>query len=245
MSNDPTVSQSDVKKALKDIRISNLNKLIFGHLNINSLRNKFDLFSEQVKGSIDILMLFETKLDDSFPEAQFLIEGFHSPFRFDRNINGGRIMLYVREDIPTKLLSHDFSGVESFFVEINIHKKKWLINCSYNPHKSNIINHLNMICRSLDIHSTTYENIILLGDFNACIDDEALQTFSKSYSFNSLIKQPTCFKNPENLNCIDLILTNKSRSFQTKCVIETGLSDFHRINLCPKNALLEASSKNY
>ena len=56
-SNDPTVSQSDVKKALKDIRISNLNKLIFGHLNINSLRNKFDLFSEQVKGSIDILMV--------------------------------------------------------------------------------------------------------------------------------------------------------------------------------------------
>ena len=56
-SNDPTVSQSDVKKALKDIRISNMNKLIFGHLNINSLRNKFDLFSEQVKGSIDILMV--------------------------------------------------------------------------------------------------------------------------------------------------------------------------------------------
>ena len=66
-------------------------------------------------------MVSETKLDDSFPEAQFLIEGFHSPFRFifDCNINGGGIMLYVREDIPTKLLSHDFPGVESFFVEIN------------------------------------------------------------------------------------------------------------------------------
>ena len=42
----------------------------------------------------------------------------------------------------------------------------------------------------------------------------------------SLIKQPTCFKNPENPSCIDLILTNKPNSFQTKCVIETGLSDF-------------------
>ena len=104
----------------KDIRISNMNKFIFGHMNINSLRNKFDLFSEQVKGSIDILMLFETKLDDSFPEAQFLIEGFHSPFRFDRNINGGGIMLYVRKDIPTKLLNHDFQGVESVFVEMNL-----------------------------------------------------------------------------------------------------------------------------
>ena len=49
VSNDSTFSQSDVKKALKDIRISNMNKLIFGHLNINSLRNKFDLLSEQVK----------------------------------------------------------------------------------------------------------------------------------------------------------------------------------------------------
>ena len=204
MSNDPTVSQSDVKKALKDIRIGNMSKLIFGHLNINSLRNKFDLFSEQVKGSIDILMVSETKLDDSFPEAQFLIEAFHSPFRFDRNINGGGIMLYVREGIPSKLLSHDFPGVESFFVEINLHKKKWLINCSYNPHKSNIINHLNIISRSLDIHSTKYENIVLLGDFNACVDDEALQTFCKSYSFNSLIKQPTYFNNPENSSCIDL-----------------------------------------
>ena len=170
-------------------------------------------------------------MDNSFPEAQFLIEGFHSPFRFDRNINGGGIMLYVREDIPTKLLSHIFPGVESFFVEINLHKKKWLINCSYNPHKSNIINHLNIISRSLDIHSTKYENIVLLGDFNACVDDEALQTFCKSYSFNSLIKQPTCFKNPKNPSCIDLTLTSKPRSFQTKCVIETGLSDFHRMTI--------------
>ena len=166
MSNDPSVSQSDGEKAFKDICISNMNKVIVGHLNINSLRNKFDLFSEQVKDSIDILIVSETKLDDSFPEAQVLMEGFHSPFRFrfDCNINGGGIMLYVREDIPTKLLSHDFPSVE----EINLHKKKWLINCSYNPHKSNI-NRLNIISRSLDIHSTKYENIVLLADFNACV----------------------------------------------------------------------------
>ena len=66
-------------------------------------------------------MVSETKLDDSFPEDQFLTEGFHSPFRFDRNRNGGGIMLYVREDIPTKLLSYDFPCVESFFVETNFY----------------------------------------------------------------------------------------------------------------------------
>ena len=90
--------------------------MIFGgHLNINSLITKFDLFSEQIKGLIDILMMSETKLHDSFPEGQFLIDGFHSPFRFDCNKNGGGIMLYFREDIPAKLLSHDFPFEESFF----------------------------------------------------------------------------------------------------------------------------------
>ena len=75
-------------------------------------------------------MVSETKLDDNFPEGQFLIKGFHSPFRFDRNRNGGGIMLYVREDIPANLLSHDFPSAESFFIEINLYKKKWLVNCS-------------------------------------------------------------------------------------------------------------------
>ena len=59
--------------------------------------------------------------------------------------------------------------------------------------------------RSLDTHSTKYENIVLLGDFNAYVDDEALKTFCKSYSFNSLIKQPACFKNPKSPSCTDLI----------------------------------------
>ena len=95
-------------------------------------------------------MVSETKLDDSFPEGQFLFDGFHSPFRFDRSKNGGGTMLYVREDIPAKLLNHDFLFVESFFVEINLYKKKWLINCSYNPHKNDLRKHLDTISKSLD-----------------------------------------------------------------------------------------------
>ena len=43
------------------------------------------------------------------------------------------------------------------------------------------------------------------------------------------INDPTCFKNPENPSCIDLSLTNSPYSFQNSCVIETGLSDFHKM----------------
>ena len=56
-----------------------------------------------------------------------------------------------------------------------------------------------------------------------------MKTFCNSYCLTSLIKQPTCFKNPEKPNCIDLILTNRRQSFQSSFVIETGLSDFYKI----------------
>ena len=53
-----------------------------------------------------------------------------------------------------------------------------------------------------------------------------MKVFCSSYRLKSLIKQPTCCKNP---CCIDLILTNKPENFQSTCVIETGLSDFYRM----------------
>ena len=47
----------------------------------------------------------------------------------------------------------------------------------------------------------------------------------------NLIKTPTCYKNPENPKCIDLMMTNKPRSFQNSMTIETGLSDFHKMKI--------------
>ena len=56
---------------LKSFRIRNLNKIVVGHLNINSISNKFDFLAHQVKGKIDILMTSEAKLDEIFPPSQF------------------------------------------------------------------------------------------------------------------------------------------------------------------------------
>ena len=120
-----------------------------------------------------------------------------------------------------------FQLLKAFFVEIIIYKKKWLINCSYNLHKNSVRNHLTIISRTLDIFITKYENGLLFGDFNACVDDETKKNFCSSYGLHSLIKQRTFFKNPKSPSSIHLILTNKAKSFQTTCVIETGLSDFH------------------
>ena len=75
-------------------------QLVISHLNINSLRNKFDSLKRLVKNSLDVFMISETKLDETFPEGQFLMDGFTPPYRMDRNTNGGGIALYIREDIP-------------------------------------------------------------------------------------------------------------------------------------------------
>ena len=55
------------------------------------------------------------------------------------------IMLYVRADIPSKLLSAESLPVEGFHVKINLQKKKWLLFCSYNLNKNAIKSHLEIL----------------------------------------------------------------------------------------------------
>ena len=78
----------------------------------------------------------------------------------------------------------------------------------------------------LDHYSRHYESLILIGDFNCEIDGDVISSFVDNYNLNILVRSPTCLKS-DNPRCIDLILTNGNRSFQSTVVIETGLSDFH------------------
>ena len=63
------------KECLKDIRINNLNRPILGQLNINSIKNKFSFLAYQTGNNLDVLLISETKLDDTFPTVQFLLKG--------------------------------------------------------------------------------------------------------------------------------------------------------------------------
>ena len=111
---------------LKNLRLKNSNKVITGHININSLKHKFELLTEMVPDKVDLLMIYEIKLDSWFPNAQFYMKSYSKPYRLDRNCKVGSIILYVREDIPSKLINsscidHD---KEYFLVELNLRKQK-------------------------------------------------------------------------------------------------------------------------
>ena len=168
-------------------------------------------------------MMSETKIDDSFPLGNFLIGGFSKPYRLDRDSLDVGILLYVREDIPTNLFEVETKPIEGFYVEIDLRNDKWLVNCSYNPHRNMIGNHLRALSEKLDIYAASYDNFIILGDFNIEVEEQQIKDFCDNYSLKSLIRQPTCKKNPSNPTCINLILTNAPQKFQSTCVLETGL----------------------
>ena len=63
-------------KHLKSLLKSNLNKLIFAHFNISSIRNKFPFLAKSLASNVDLLMISETKINNSFPEGHFLIKSF-------------------------------------------------------------------------------------------------------------------------------------------------------------------------
>ena len=61
--------------------------------------------------------------------------------------------------------------------------------------------------------------------------EKSMNDFSEIYNLKNIVNGHTCFKNPCNPSCIDLILTNKTKSFLNNINIETGLSDFHMMTV--------------
>ena len=84
---------------------------------VDSLTNKFDQLKGIVLKYVDILMITKIKLDDTFPE---------------RNRKGTEAIIYIRKDIPRKLLTKHVpsSKIEGIFVELNFRKSRWILNAS-------------------------------------------------------------------------------------------------------------------
>ena len=76
------------------------------------------------------LSIPETKLDSSFLTAQLLIDGYKEPYRKDRNVHGRGLLVYVKQDIPSRELKDHPSLLNSFDVivmELNFRKAMWLV----------------------------------------------------------------------------------------------------------------------
>ena len=60
---------------MKKLRLKHLKNIIVAYLNINSIRNKFTNFSKMINKNVDVLVIAEIKLDETFPMQQLVLEG--------------------------------------------------------------------------------------------------------------------------------------------------------------------------
>ena len=87
---------------------------------------------------------------------------------------------------------------------------------------------------SLDQITFTYENFIVAGDLNIDTLDDSMDTnsyvsdFCDTFSLKNLILGKTCFKAVSGTS-VDVMLTSRPRSFQKTAIVETGLSDNHKL----------------
>ena len=170
----------------------------------------------------DILIIRETKLDD----------GYSMVYRLDRNRDGGEVIIYVREDIPSKVLrKHLFlNDIEGIFVEINFRKNKWLLCGTYHPPLRSDQYYFDNIGKVLDAYCQ-YDRVVLIGGFNAQIGEKCFEDFLFQHQLKSVNDKPTCYKNPDKSSCIDFILTNSPLSFYESDFLFTRLSDCHKLVL--------------
>ena len=77
--------------------------------------------------------------------------------------------------------------------------------------------------------NSKYDNILIISDLNSEVSEPSLDEFCETFNLESIVNKLTCFKNPKNSSCIDLVLINKQERFLKAKTIEFGLSDFHKI----------------
>ena len=94
-----------------------------------------------------------------------------------------------------------------------------------------ISRNLEYLNRILDEYNNQYNHFVFIGDFNVNVNESSIKKFCTLNGVKSPIIEPTRFKSPEKLTCIDLILANQPTYFQLSTVLETGLSDFHSLTV--------------
>ena len=120
---------------LQDDRVKFHNNPLLGYLNINSWRNKVTDFRIIFKDlSLDYFVLSETKLDESFPTAQFTLEGYEIRSRKDRDKYGGGLIEFAKDGFICKTIPEYISDkIECICSEFTISKNKWICFSIYRP----------------------------------------------------------------------------------------------------------------
>lgn len=177
----------------------------------------------------------ESKLDDSFPIAQFNVPGYNS-FRQDASATSGGLITWLRNDIPTnrrKDLELMNDNIQSLINEIHINKEKWFIISLYRLPNANVQSFCNHVGTIIDKVSCESSMIILLGDINIdmsrnYVKRKQFNEVLALYNLKNIVTEPTCFKGDPPTS-IDAIITSNARRLGKVLNFNCGFSDYHNL----------------
>ena len=180
---------------------------------------------------VEIVTVSETKLSEEFPDSQFFIDGYTFPaYRRDRNKHGGGLIVFTKKDLITKRKKEfESTDLEVICLELSISKRKWIIFSVYHPPGSgNFANFFSELNKCVDMATRKYENIVIMGDINIDTDNDKaaglnkMSEFCDIFDLDNLIRGNTCVT-IGHASSIDVILTNKKRSFKNIGTVATGV----------------------
>ena len=113
-------------------------------------------------------VLVETKLDESFPSAQFVIDNYEIRNRKDRDKNGGGLIEYAKKGVVCRESQElDVKNYDVICSELTIRNKKWIIFSVYRPPSyANLKYFFKQLEISLNKAFSKYDNVIVMGDIN-------------------------------------------------------------------------------
>ena len=139
-------------------------------------------------------------------------------------------MVYVGGDIPSQEnpKAHKLpANVEGIMVEINLRKMKFLLISIYHSTNKDYGTtddvFLCEIGKVVDVYSS-FDSFLIVGDFNMQEGNSQLDDFLCTYHAKNLVKEPTCFKSPENPSCVDLFVTYNKHGFTWTHPKRTGMN---------------------
>ena len=184
------------KSSLKDSWLKHSKKVCLSYININSVRNKLEDLSEFVCAQVDFLAISEAR---KAPFQQhnliFRVLGLHiGQERY--NCEKRRVTLYVKGDIPSKMISiRDCpSDIQISPFKMNLKRQMWLVVPVYTPPSQCKSYFITELTKVLDKWRGKFESIGVLGDFNMEPTNQEMTTFMADTAFINIIKSDSFFK---------------------------------------------------
>lgn len=213
------------------------------HLNINSVQNtseELKILNSSLKALV--LVISETKIDESYPSGQFSLPGYHM-YRKDRKKGSGGLIAYFSTALASRRLALPKSNktLEAIAIESKIGRNDVLFLSIYRPPKQKpgnentsymrrVEEELNDLCQWASFQKQT---IVILGDLNTNRmkpnygEGKILKDLEEVNSLKCMIEEPPRITtNSETL--LDVILTNAPKMFKKCGTYEPEISD-HRM----------------